>query len=495
MRRLAKRYYLKTAVSTAPTQDFVGRYDTVSRGQATRLLGLAEKIQRFLDTNNASALRRLLARSNFADVAEVMESHLKHPQAVLCFQYLNIGQSAQVLTSLSDDLQEACLSSLPAVMGGKILRLMAADDAVDLLQELDTDQQQKLLREMPLDKETQMIHHLMLEEPDTAAGIMSTDFIQVPLSATVGDALAEIRRSEPKDFVYYAYILGAQDELLGVISLKSLITLPPEKPLEHVMIRDVKSLLTHFDQEFVASLFRKYYNLLAMPVVDEDNRLKGIITLDDIVDVIDEETSEDLYRASGINLESVDEKNLLTGPAILAVKARLPWLAITVIGQLLGTFILASYTHTIETAVVAVTFMPLLTGLAGNMGTQSDTIAVRGLSQQIITPENIGGKLRRELYVALMIGGTFSLVVGFISFMIYRHGLLSLVLMSWILGSLTLTALIGMVVPYVYTHILKRDAAGVGGPFITTFSDLMTFSLYLYILTLLLPYFETLVKH
>ncbi len=411
---------------------------------------LLDKTKRYLANNNAASLRRLLARSNFADVVEAMEKGLTVEEAVQCFQYLSMGQAAQVLNGLNEDLIEACLAKMPSPMSGKILSEMAVDDAVDILQELDTVQSQRILQNMPQTEDTQTIQHLMLEEPDTAAGIMSTDFIKTSVNNTVGEALTIIRETDDKDFVYYVFLVDEDDHLLGVASLKQLLRHPEETPLNQVGNFDVKSLLVQYDQEFAATLFRKYYNLIAMPVVDDDNVLRGIITIDDIIDVIEEETSEDLYRATGINLEEIDEKNLLTGPAIKAVKARMPWLSITVIGQLMGSFIIASYEDTVQLAVVAVSFMPLLTGLAGNMGTQSDTIAVRGISQGLVTPENFAEKLWREIKVALMTGGFFSVMVGFISFAIYRHWTLSGLLMAWILISLITTGIIGLSVPYFY---------------------------------------------
>src|SRR6476659_8577822 len=144
---------------------------------------LAETIRRYLTQKNASALRRLLSRHNFADIADVMENLLTQEETVACFQYLNVGQAAQVLTSVNEDLQHMCLSSLPTVMGSQILRMMPTDDAVDILQEMDTMESQRILEEMPFDTDTRTLHHLMMEEPDTAAGIMSTDFMSVSVEA------------------------------------------------------------------------------------------------------------------------------------------------------------------------------------------------------------------------------------------------------------------------------------------------------------------------
>jgi magnesium transporter len=447
---------------------------------------LADKIRRYLQQKNTSALRRLLTRQNFADIAEVMENALTQEEAVACFQCLNIGLAGQVLASVNEELQQLCLSSLPTVMGSQILRRMPTDDAVDILQEMNTAESRRILEEMPFDTDTRMLHHLMLEEPDTAGGIMSTDFIRVSVEATVGEAMRLIRQAEEKDFIYYCYLVDTEHRLVGVLSLKRLLIHDEETPLSRIAEFDVKSLLIHYDQALVANVFRKYYNLLAMPVTDADNVLRGVVTLDDIIDVIEEQTSEGIYRASGINLEEMDERGLLIGPEFRAFRARFPWLSITMGGQFLASTIIAHFSHTVATAVVAISFMPLLTGLSGNMGTQSETITVRGLALEIIRDDNIGRMLLRELRVAGITASFFALAVGILSFFIYHKWQLSALLGAWILISQCTFAVLGMLIPYLFKRLFKMDPAGIGGPFITTLSDILTFLVYLSVVTLLL---------
>lgn len=448
------------------------------------LNSLAEKIRRYLSQKNVSAMRRLLARHNFADIADVMENVLTLEEATTCFQYLNVGQAAQVLASVNDDLQHACLASLPTVMGSQILRMMPTDDAVDILQEMDTLDSQRILEEMPFDTDTRNLHHLMMEEPDSAAGIMSTDYISISVEATVGEAMNLVRRAEEKDFIYYCYLVDAEERLVGVVSLKQLILVDESVPLSRIAQFDVKSLLVTYDQELVANVFRKYYNLLAMPVTDPDDTMRGVVTIDDIIDVIEEETSEDIYKASGISLEEMDERGLLIGPEIRAFKARFPWLSITMGGQFLASTIIAHFSQTVSTAVVAISFMPLLTGLSGNMGVQSETITVRGLALEIITDENIGAMLIRELRVAMLIGGFFATSVGILSFIIYHKWQLSLLLAGWVLISQCTFAVLGMLIPYGVKRLFKVDPAGMGGPFISTLSDILTFLVYLTVVTI-----------
>ncbi|HEY9746739.1 MAG TPA: magnesium transporter [Oculatellaceae cyanobacterium] len=449
---------------------------------------LAEKIKRYLAQKNTSALRRLLARQNFVDIADVMENALTPQEAQACFQYLNVGQAAQVLASVNEDLQRLFLASLPTVMGSQILRMMPTDDAVDILQEMDTEDSKRILAQMPFDVETRTLHHLMMEEPDSAAGIMSTDYVSVSIESTVGETLAVVKQAEEKDFIYYVYLVDSENRLVGVTSLKRLLIHDENEPVSKIAEFDVKSLLTNYDQELVSNIFRKYYNLLAMPVTDPDNVLCGIVTIDDIIDVIEEETSEDIYKASGISMEEVDERGLLIGPVFGAFKARFPWLSITMGGQFLAATIIAHFQETVSTAVIAISFMPLLTGLSGNMGTQSETITVRGLALNIIHDRNIVAMLLRELRVALLTGAFFALCVGALSFVIYHKWQLSLLLGSWIIISQCTFAFLGMLIPYWVKRLFKIDPAGIGGPFITTMSDILTFLVYLSVVSFFIKY-------
>jgi magnesium transporter len=214
--------------------------------------------------------------------------------------------------------------------------------------------------------------------------------------------------------------------------------------------------------------------------------LRGIITLDDIIDIIDEETSEDIYRASGISLEEIDEKNLLTGPMMNAVKARMPWLAVTMVGQFFAASIIASFHHTVSTATIAISFMPLLSGLSGNMGTQSETITVRGLALNLVNTDNFTEKFSREMGVGMVTGSFFATGVGLLSFLQYQHLALSALLFCAIIILLLISAALGMLLPYGYQRFFKQDPAGVGGPMITTLLDIMTFSTYLFVITILL---------
>lgn|GEM_PF-153274 len=436
------------------------------------------------------SLRQYLNDIHFADITDAIENEMTFNEGLACLDALAPTMSANIMTALDDEHQHDFMVALAPLKLNRIIRAMAADDAADMLQLLSEEEARKVLGKLPQDADTKLLRELLVEAPDTAAGIMSTGFIKLPMTATIGDALERIQDADENEFIYYLYLVDEEGKLAGVLSIKTVLLQrrSPERLLIDYSLGDVKSVIDDFDQELVANIFRKYYNFLAMPVVDEDQKLLGIITLDDVIDVIDEESQEDLYRTQGINLsEDVDERGLLTGSAIKAVKARIPWLAVTLIGQLCVASIIGFFTGTVSGAVKAFSFLPLLCGLSGNVGTQSDTISVRGIALDIISPETIRRQVLRELRVAAMIGGTFAVVLGAASYLMYRHALLSFILCVYVFFSNCLSASMGVLIPYTIKYIFKQDPAGVGGPFITTSMDLLMYTSYLSLLMWLGP--------
>jgi magnesium transporter len=432
-------------------------------------------------------LRQYLNTLHFADIADAMEHELEPIEGVQCLEVVTPTLGANILISLEGDTLHYMVNHLTPTRLLRIIRAMPNDDAVDILQEVTPEDARRILGELPQDADTKSLIELFIEAPDTAAGIMSPHFMCVPLDATVADALNRVKEAHETDFVYYTYLVDDKKRLAGVVSIKTLLinSDAPERALGDIaLVEELKSVHEEFDQELVANIFRKYYNLLALPVVDDDHVLMGIITFDDVIDVIDEENQEDIYRASGIRVEEAkDERNLLTGKSWYAVRARIPWLSVTLVGQLLVATIIGMFNSTVSQSVAAVSFLPLLCGLAGNVGTQSDTISVRGIALEMIHPENVQRQVFREIRVALMIGGLFALVLGSASYLMYHHALLSLILVGYVVASNCVSAAMGIIIPYSIKYIFKQDPAGIGGPFITTGMDLLMYSTYLYLLS------------
>ncbi len=451
---------------------------------------LAQRIRLLLKQKQSKySLRRFLSKLHFADLADVFHHELTPEQTQHCFSVLPPAQAALLLTSLEDRLALPLFKSLPLAKASRVIRDMPVDEAVDLLQQLDPDERRPILGGLPLDADTRQLHQLLIEAPDTAAGIMSTDYMACPVDKTVGEALQLVHHAEEKDFIYYCYLLDRDDKLVGVVSLKTLVITPDETPLNEVACFDMKTVYDSFDQELVATVFRKYYNLLAMPVVDRHDRLLGIITLDDILDVIDEESQDDLFKTSGIVMEdTATEQELIAGSVLPNVKARLPWLAITLVGQLSVAAIIAFYEPTVSQAVKAFSFLPLLCGLAGNTGTQSDTITVRGIALNHIRQGNLRQQLLREGRVGVLLGGIFSLVLGAASFALYHLWVLSALLMVYLLVAVTLSNCMGVFIAHTVKYRFNKDPAGIGGPMITTLSDVTLYLTYLLALMLLAKY-------
>lgn len=446
---------------------------------------LSERLRVLLRQKQSKySLRRFLMRLHFADLADVMQHNLSREEAIQCFQHLPPAQASQVLPSLEWDRKLDIIRSLTPVKASRLIHEMAVDEAVDLLQALETDERRRILGEMPVDADTQTLHQLLIEAPDTAAGIMSTDFIKVFVDATVGDALDLVLKAEEKDFIYYTYLVDRDNKLVGVVSMKTLVIHDNSTPLQDVACFDVKSVLESFDQELAANLFRKYYNLLAMPVVDNEDRLLGVITMDDIIDVIDEESQEDLFRTGGIVMDdAVEEHHIISRSVWHGVKARLPWLSITLVNQLLVASVIAFFDTTVSNAVKAFSFLPLLCGLAGNTGLQSDTITVRGIALNQVRPDNLLQQLCNEVRVSSVMALVFATSLGLISFLLYHHLLLSSLLFGYLLLSLTTSSAMGVVIATVLKYRFNKDPAGVGGPMITAIMDLSLYLLYLTTLT------------
>lgn len=476
-----------TALNPPPASQDVSAVTLAPSPNPAPVATLGERIRLLLrQKQNKYSLRRFLSRIHFADLADVMTTELSLDEAQQCFLVVPPSQAAQVVPSLDQTYALALLKAINHIRASRIIRHMPVDEAVDLLQAMTPEDRRTLLGEMPLDADTRSLHQLLIEAPDTAAGIMSTDLIKAPIDQTVGQALQLVHQAEEKDFIYYCYLIDREDRLVGVVSLKTLVIYPPETPLQEVASFELKSVLDSFDQELVANLFRKYYNLLAMPVVDSQDRLLGVITMDDIIDVIDEESQEDLYRASGIVLEDVEEeRTLLAGPVWGSFKARVPWLCVTLVGQLFVAMIISTFSDTVSGLVKAFSFLPLLCGLAGNTGTQSDTITVRGIALEQIRPDNIWPQWRRELRVAWAIGGFFALIMGAVSLLQYHHWVLSALLMTYVMISISTSCTLGVWIPFVMKYRFNKDPAGIGGPFVTTLVDLTIYATYLAVLTAL----------
>lgn len=388
------------------------------------------------------------------------------------YAFLSPEEMADLFDTIEEDEEfiEDYLQEMNIQYAADMLSEMYTDNAVDILNQLEQEQQKEYLDLMPLD-EAEEISDLLVYENNTAGSIMTTEFVSIEAGLTIKEALLEVKRqSEEAETIYYLYVVNSKKQLVGVLSLRDLITRKDDELVENVMGTRLISVHVTDDQEEVAHTIRDY-DLLAVPVIDLVDRLVGIITVDDIIDVIDEEARSDYSGLAGVD---VDERS--ENPFVVASK-RLPWL-VTLLFLGMGTSTLISnYENMVSEVSILAVFISLITGTAGNAGTQSLAVAVRRLAEKEDKTRTIGrmilGELSSGLITGLVTGITVFLLVG-----IWQSNMiLGLVIGVAMLFAITIANLAGSFIP-VLMDKLGFDPAVASGPFITTLSDLTSVFIY-----------------
>lgn len=408
-----------------------------------------------------------------ADVVEISRS-LETGERLLIFRLLPKDLAALVFSELDGEEKKELLAFFTEQQTRKILQEMDPDDRTELFDELPAVIVKKLFRLLsPQDRE--MAYDLMKYPEHSAGRIMTPEFVDIRSQTTADEAIQRIRRTGPdKETIYYAYIIDANRELLGIASLKDLLIANPQKKVEEIMQKGVISVRTTDDQEDVARVIQKY-NLLAAPVVDSEERLVGIITVDDIIDVMEEEGTEDFHRMAA--MEAPEDSYLNTGFFTMLIK-RFPWLLALLVTSTLTSNVLEHYASVVQMAVVLVFFIPMLCGTGGNTGTQASTIVIRGLAVGEISIKHTAKILMRESLTGLVLGASLG-VFGFIRAMLVQNSDPFL----WITVGAALAAtviagnLVGASLPFL-AQMLRIDPAVMAGPFISTIVDLTSLFIY-----------------
>jgi magnesium transporter len=317
---------------------------------------------------------------------------------------------------------------------------------------------------------------------------MNSEVLTVDKDMTVEEALSYIRIKAETDKIdlYYLYVVDKFNHLLGVVSLRELITSHPSVKIEEIMITDIIRVTIDEEQEHVANTLHKYA-LLAVPVVDHYGRLKGIVTWDDARWVAEEETTEEIYASSGISTDIIDEDEILSGHIIKAIRARTPWLFITLLGEFVAVNVANYFDSTLHALPIIAIFMPLLAGLGGNIGTQSITLMVRGLSTGQVNLNSAFHHIFRELRVGLIIGVLFGVMVALFTWNWKNNFVFGSVVGLSMIANMTLATLLGTVTPFVLKKI-NVDPAVASGPVIATTIDVIGLAVYFSLVTVSLKY-------
>jgi magnesium transporter len=433
-------------------------------------------------------LRAALERDDLAGAVAVIESLQPADQAdlvkeltdtdqVALLSQLDPANSADVLEEMEDEDAAALAERLPVADLAGILDEMEADEAADVLGDLSPERAAEALREM---EEPEEVIPLLQYPDDTAGGLMTPAVVTLRRGWRAQDALAEVRRVEPlADSVYYLFVTDADGVLLGVVGLRDMVVAAPETVIEAIMDPNVISVPVTADQEICARTLSRY-GFLALPVVDEGGRLVGVITADDLIEVAEDEATEDMYRMVGISGEEQ-----VFGPLGSSIVKRLPWLAINMVTLFIAITVVDAFEPVIAGMVALAIFLPLVSGEGGNAGSQTTTVMVRGMALGEIDQRNGPRVLGKELAAAFVNGAIVGIGTGLVIYLWKGEWVIALAAMLAMTLNFLAGALAGVLVP-LGLKAMKVDPALASAAFVTGVTDTLGFLFFLGIATLLM---------
>lgn len=431
------------------------------------------ELMELLENRQLRVLKERLAEMNEADIAVFIED-LDSERTVIVFRMLSKELASQVFACLTVEKQEHIINSITDNELRAIVDDLFVDDAVDMLEELPANVVKRVLKNSTPD--TRALINQFLQYPENSAGsIMTAEYVGLKQGMTVEQAFAYIRKNGvDKETIYTCYVMDDKRRLEGVVTVKDLLMHPYEETVGAIMDTHVIKAVTTDDQEEVADCFQKY-SLLSLPVVDHENRLVGIVTVDDVVEVMEQEATEDFEKMAA--MIPSEKPYLKTGVFSLA-KNRLAWLLILMISSIITGGILAKYEEAFAVLPLLVTFIPMLTDTGGNAGSQSSTLIIRGMAVGDIRPSDMMRVIWKELRVGLIVGIVLGLV-NFIQLSLRYPGqeMVCLTVVLSLLATVIIAKTIGGILPMV-AQVLHLDPAIMAAPLITTIVDAVSLVLY-----------------
>jgi magnesium transporter len=450
---------------------------------ATRRSDLVlDSVKRLLRIGATANLLNLLQKQHPADLAQIFgELPEKERHAVF-----------SVLLERNSRLAMEALSELGAEVGAGLLSAQSAEEIAKLIQEIPSDDAAALIDHLPEElssavlqlmrrKESGEVENLLEYAEQTAGRIMNPHVFALSEDLTVGEAITALQSSRDVEMVFYLYVVDVRRHLVGVTSLRRLLLVSPETPLKRIMTSDPTSARVDMDQEEVARLVASY-NLLAIPVVDESNKLVGIITVDDVIDVIKDEATEDIYRLAGVS----GDEHVFT-PWAESLRKRFPWLVVNLATAFLAAGVVGIFQQTISAWVALAIFMPIVAGMGGNAATQTLTVIVRGLALGELTFSNARKALVKEIIVGVGNGIANGLIAAVVAWLMIGDPGLGLLLGLAMVMNLCVAAMAGTLIP-LGLKAMKIDPALASTVFITTFTDVCGFASFLGLATLFVQY-------
>jgi magnesium transporter len=438
---------------------------------------LIETIRGLVEAGDVARLAVVLPEAHPADLAGLL-SQLSPEQRLELIRLLPPDRAGDVLSEVDNDTLLDLVVALDAREMSRILDRMPADHAAEVVEELPAERAEALLDLMD-ERRSEEVQELLEYREDTAGRLMSPNPVAIEESATVGQAIEHIRKAASQDRGFELYVVDGRRRLVGMVPLRRLLTVDPATPIAALLDPAVHAVGPHTDQEEVARVVAKY-DLVAVPVVDAGGRLLGTISVEDIVDVIGEEASEDAFRLAGSDVEELERRS----PGRIALM-RLPWVLTTLLIEIVAGVVIHQFDRTLSRVILLASFMPVIQAISGNTGLQSVTMVVRGLATGHVQLQRWWEPLWRQVQTTSIIGLVCALVVGVIGFA--WHGTLAfagVVAVSMFL-SVNLSGLAGTGFPMISKR-LGFDPALTAGPFETAFQDVLGVTIFLSLATLLL---------
>jgi len=443
------------------------------------LKAILEDLSYLIEQKDEMKLRNLLVDMHPADIAAVLAG-LSDEKARYLFGLLSPDLASRVLVELDEYTRDRLLETLETTRISEIVDEMNSDDAADVVSDLPKEVAQEVLES--IDKQdSEEVRELLRHEEDTAGGRMALEFVSVNEDATVAEAIQEIRRkAEEVGEAFHVYVVDDEGHLVGVLPLKRLVLSDADVRVRDIMDRDVIKVNTETDQEEVARIFQKY-NLVSLPVVDWKGRLVGQITVDDAMEVMEEEATEDIHRLAG-----VPEEEQARETSIFKIsRGRLPWLLFAFAGELCSALVLFHFQASLNQILAVAFFIPIIMALGGASGNQVATVVVRGLATGEISSTEISRKAWRELKVSLVNGFFLAILIFLVVDLWLKDPQLGLVIGASMVAVIFASGLIGTLIP-ILLHRLGYDPAYATAPFIATTNDVLGLTIYLFMVTQLL---------
>jgi magnesium transporter len=430
-----------------------------------------ESVKKLIRRNARNHLENLLLKLHPADIATIIKN-LNELDRKKIWEIL-AGKSilASVILELDESQIIEIFNTMPPNEIARILNEMESDDAASILRLFDEERVKEILQYMEKE-ELNTVEELLQYPPDSAGSIMNPNYFALNEDLTVKEATKLLHKAEDLEMVFYLYVIDNEKHLVGVVSLRQLILNPPEKKLKEIMAKDVIRVNVNTDREEVAKIVERY-DFLAVPVVDEEDKLVGIITVDDVIDVIREETTEDIYKMAG----TTEDELTLGNKSLKVAKVRFPWLLITFFGELVSGLVIHFFHGRVQDFAILASFMPLICAMGGNVGSQSATILIRSVALGKVDMRDIYKVIFKEIRVGMIMGLVLGVIIAFIAPIFNSDNQLGLVLGVAMFSAITFAAFTGAFVPAMLIK-LKLDPAVASSPFISTLNDITGLTIY-----------------